>query len=174
MAIIQSYGLFWHADNVHWGRGSQGGTLLGVPARARSSTPCDFREQIGIYVLYSNHDIVYVGQAGAKNQRLFKRLRKHRRDDLAGRWNRFSWFGLRRVLASGRLSTKKPRTSVSIASALNHMEAALIAAAEPTLNRQGGRFGKKKGTLKYLQYRDDRLGPTKDEMLQEIWLRLPE
>ena len=169
MAIIQSYGLFWHVDNVHWGRGGQAGSLLGIPARARSSEPCDFREQIGIYVLYWNHDIVYVGQTGSKNQRLFKRLRSHRRDILADRWNRFSWFGLRRVLANGNLSQEKLRAGASISMALNHIEAVLIAAAEPTLNRQGGRFGKKRGVHRYIQFRDERLGPTPDEMLQEIW-----
>ena len=174
MAIIQSYGLFWSVDDVYWGKGSQAGSLLGVPARARSSTPCDFRQQVGIYVLYSNHDIIYVGQTGARNQKLFRRLRKHRRDDLAGRWNRFSWFGLRRVLANGSLSSEKLRAGASVGAALDHIEAVLIAATEPALNRQGGRFGKKKGVLKYLQHRDPRLGPTNDQMLRDVWESLPE
>ena len=68
MAIIRSYALFWSADEVYWGRGSQKGTQLGVPARARTSNPIDFRLQIGIYVLYRVHTMIYVGQTGSGNQ----------------------------------------------------------------------------------------------------------
>lgn len=168
--IIQSYGLFWSADDVFWGRGSQPGALWGVPARARSSTRIDFRDQIGIYVLYEGHCMIYVGQAGARNTRLFSRLKKHRKDFLARRWDHFSWFGLRRVLARGKLSTEKLRATSTIAAALNHMEAVLIAAAEPSLNRQGGRFGR--DAVRYLQVRDARLGLAKSQMIRDIWEHL--
>ncbi len=167
MAIISSYGLFWQADDVWWGRGSQAGSILGVPARARSSEPIEFRYQVGIYVLYSGHDMIYVGQAGSGNAKLFGRLKRHRKDFLAGRWDRFSWFGLRRVLANGRLAAETTRAKASIPNALNHIEAVLISASEPALNKQGGRFGR--GAVRYLQVRDKRLGPTKDEMLEELW-----
>lgn len=53
--------------------------------------------------------------------------------------------------------------------ALNHIEAVLIASAEPSLNKQGGRFGK--SAKRYLQIRDGRLGPTESEMLRELWKR---
>lgn len=167
MAIIKSYGLFWTPDDVHWGRGRQAGQLLGIPAREKRSDPIDFRDQVGIYVLYLNEKIVYVGQAGAKNAKLFGRLKKHRNDVLQNRWNRFSWFGLRRVLSKGELSVEKQGTQATLGSALNHIEAVLIASAEPNLNRQGGRFGK--GSTRYLQVRDERLGPTEADMVREIW-----
>lgn len=167
MAIIRSFGLFWSAEDVYWGRGSQKGTLLGLPAQAKSSEPIDFRSQIGIYVLYQDHTMIYVGQTGSKNQRLLGRLKRHRKDYLAGRWNRFSWFGLRGALASGRLSTKVARASASLDSALNHIEAVLIAAAEPAQNKQGGRFGKT--VTRYIQYRDSRLGLTDRQKLDEMW-----
>ena len=165
--IIQAYGLFWSADNVFWGKGSQPGALWGVPARARSSAPVDFRDQIGIYVLYEGHRMIYVGQTGSKNQRLFGRLKRHRKDVLAGRWDHFSWFGLRRVKRNGQLSIDKHKAGATVATALNHIEAVLISAAEPTLNRQGGRFGR--DAKRYLQVRDDRLGLTEAEMIQELW-----
>ena len=172
MALIQAYGLFWNESDVYWGQGRQAGSLLGRPFRARTASPSDFREQIGIYVLSKDHDIVYVAQAGAKNQRLFGRLRSHRKDTLGRRWNKFSWFGLRRPLANGGLSTENLRASASRASALNHIEAVLIATSEPTLNRQGGRFGKQRGILRYAQVRDSRLGPTRDEMLRAVYNNL--
>ena len=50
----------------------------------------DFREQIGIYVLFDK-DLapVYIGQAGSGKRRLFARLNEHETDDL---WNRWEYF----------------------------------------------------------------------------------
>ena len=45
--IIQSYGLFWKADDVFWGKGPNRGALLGVRASGRRSKPIDFRDQVG-------------------------------------------------------------------------------------------------------------------------------
>ncbi len=164
--IIQSYGLRWEESYVYWGKGQQAGSLLGVPARARSSPAIDFRGQIGIYVLYSNHNPIYIGQTGSGQQKLLRRLKKHTRDTLAGRWDKFSWFGLRSVLANGNLSAETMRATASVAKALDHIEAVLIAATEPALNKQGGRF---KGGVKYLQVRDKRLGLTDTEILHKLW-----
>jgi len=169
--IIKSYGLRWKEQDVFWGKGRNAGTLLGVPTRARTSDPIDFRDQAGIYVLYSGHKLLYVGQAGSGNARLFSRLKKHRRDSLAGRWDTFSWFGLRGVLSKGKLSTETLKASANLATALNHIEAVLIASAEPTLNKQGGRFGGK-DVSRYLQVRDDHLGVTEKQMIQDIWDQL--
>lgn len=102
--MIQAIGLFWRRDNVYWGRGNQRGMLLGVPSGNVTAEPADFREQVGIYALYAEYEIVYVGQTGGGNQKLLHRLKQHRSDDLSERWDRFSWFGLRRVLNSGDLS----------------------------------------------------------------------
>ena len=162
--IIKCYGLLWQAEDVFWGSGGRPGKLLGVSTRALTKE-VDFHQQIGIYVLYSGHQMVYVGQTGSGSLKLFYRLRGHRRDALAGRWDRFSWFGLRGVLRSGRLSVEKMRAGATLDVALNHIEAVLIAAAEPTLNKQGGRFGRDR---RYLQKRDPRLGLTESEMLDEL------
>lgn len=168
--IIQSYGLFWRADDIYWGRGRQAGALYAVPARGRRSVPTDFRSQVGLYVLYSGHQMIYVGQTGSGTQRLLRRLKHHRKDMLAERWDTFSWFGLRRVLSKGRLSNVNQRAGSSLEKALNHMEAILIAASEPQLNRQGGRFGK--SAVRFIQIRDKRLGLTDQQMLREVWKRL--
>ncbi len=165
--ITRSYGLFWLADEIYWGKGVHRGELLGVPASARSSVPVDFRDQIGIYVLYMGDQMIYVGQTGSGSHRLLVRLKNHRRGMLFGRWDRFSWFGLRAPLKNGKLSNETIRAGASIASVLNHMEAILIASAEPVLNRQGGRFGS--AVKKFLQVRDPRLGPTTEEMIKEMW-----
>lgn len=165
--LIQAYGLFWKAESVHWGRGKKAGALLGVRSGGRRGSPIDFRDQVGIYILYDGHRMVYVGQAGRNKPRLLIRLRHHRRDNLAGRWDTFSWFGLRRVLNNGDLSHVNIKASASLPIVLDQMEAILVAGAEPSLNRQGGRFGK--GAHRYYQVRDDRLPPTQSEMIQQLW-----
>ena len=128
----------------------------------------DFRNQQGIYVLYDvNFNIVHVGQAGAGTTRLLYRLRQHTRNQLADRWERFSWFGLRQMNDDGKLGPPVEDVNATVSDVLNHMEAILLAAAEPPLNRKGGSFG---GDVEqYLQYRDrEDLGPSLEEMIQEL------
>lgn len=166
--LIRNYGLYWNVSDVYWGAGRSCGTLLGVPATNLTADPIDFREQSGVYVLYADYEMVYVGQAGGGNQKLFDRLKQHKRDALSGRWNQFSWFGIRWVLQDGGLSAEADSAHSSHREVLNHIEAILIHAAEPTQNRQGGRFGE--SVDQYLQYRDaQNLGPTTDEMIRELW-----
>jgi hypothetical protein len=163
--LISTMGLFWRADHVFWGTPKNSGSLLGRPARRRRDDPADFREQIGIYILYADYKLVYVGQTGSGDQKMLFRLRQHRSDDLAGRWNQFSWYGVRRVVAGG-LSMPKSAFHPTLATALNHIEGVLIHAAEPPFNGQGGRFGS--NVTRFLQVRDARLGLTDRELLHEL------
>jgi len=159
--------LFWRPDRVFWGAGSQAGKLLGVPAANLTAALIDFRDQRGIYVLYADYRLVYVGQTGS--QGLLTRLKQHKNDDLTERWDRFSWFGLRYVLRNNELSTVTAARHASTNDVLDHIEAILIHSAEPPLNSQGGRFGQ--NVVRYIQQRDDRLGKTDRELLQEIHAR---
>lgn len=172
--LVQNYGLFWTRSKVFWGKQKNPGHLKGVLAGKVKGTPIDFRTQQGVYILYDeNFRLVYVGQAGSnENQRLFTRLKQHRKDKLADRWTRFSWFGIRGVLKGGELSKQVISISVAPTVILNHVEAILISSTEPPLNLQGGRFGKK--VKHYLQYRDsDELGPDSEVMIRDIWKNLP-
>lgn len=97
--LIHAYGLFWRRDEVQWnpGRGNRAFRLLG---RNGSNTPTlrvvDFRMQVGIYILYGNHGPYYAGLTRA--QSLYARLRQHGLDHHGEQWDRFSWFGFKRVL----------------------------------------------------------------------------
>ena len=164
MGLVQTYGLFWRTDQIYWGAGKNPGALLGVPTNNITMMPVDFRDQRGVYVLYADYELVYVGQNS--NQELIARLKQHFKDDLADRWNRFSWFGVRRVIGNGQLSVYKQGAQAAMNAVLDHMEAILIHAAEPRMNRQGGRFGE--AVQQYLQHRDERLGITDRERLQQI------
>ena len=131
------------------------------------SEPVDFREQQGVYVLYDETTtMVYVGQTGNGDDRVFTRLRRHTSDHLSRRWSKFSWFGIRQLNQSLALRAEKAGATEDVTTVLNQIEAVLIAAAEPLLNRQGGRFGK---ADEYVQHRDvERLGLSLDQMIREI------
>src|SRR3569832_1312077 len=62
--VIKNYGLMWRRDAVFWGKGNRKGVLEG----RRSGKTINFRDQIGVYVLYDeSRRPVYVGQAGQGN-----------------------------------------------------------------------------------------------------------
>ena len=162
--LIANYGLFWKIEDVFWGRPNNSGALYGY---RRNIKEVDFSQQIGIYVLYADYKIVYIGQTGSNKQRLFNRLKQHREDHLSGRWNQFSWFGLKRVKNNHELSKDKISANTDTEGALNHIEAVLIYAAEPPLNRQGGIW--RRETKLFYQLRDKKLGPPVNEMVEKIY-----
>jgi hypothetical protein len=168
--LIQNYGLYWRAEDVFWGRpGKENeGTLEGVPAKKKTEKPTNFREQAGVYVLFDHLRPVYVGETGINEQRLFRRLKDHCRRGLKGRWDTFSWFGIYPVNSKSRTLRSNVKVAPSIGDVLFHVEAVLIAAMEPPLNLQRGKFGKAE---RFDQYRSDSLGRTQSEMTAEI-LRL--
>ena len=147
--MTRSYGLHWHNDRVFWGRPNNSGTLLGAASRSPRARKVDFRMQRGIYALYSDYDLIYTGQTGAGNDRLFNRLKAHRSDHLSKRWNRFSWFGTQWVTQKNDLSMDTADVHQSVEGALNMLEAVSIAIAEPRLNLQRGRWG---DTTQYYQW----------------------
>lgn len=148
--MIKSYGLHWHVDRIFWGRPGVIGTLLGAASRSVRARPVDFRSQRGIYALYAEYELVYVGQTGAGDDRLFNRLKAHRKDHLSERWDRFSWFGTQWVTKSGELSADTAKLKGnSVEASLNILEAVGIAIAEPRLNLQRGKWSE---ATKYFQW----------------------
>ena len=168
MPIIKNYGFLWDRNHVYRGAGSNAGHLKGT---ASGLVSADFREQIGVYVLYdSTQRIVYVGQAGNGNATLFTRLKNHMDGQLWNRWQYFSWVGFKDVNDDGGLSAQqKVDSGVSgfkYADALNEIEGILIEIIEPKLNKQSGRL---KSAREYFQYRDDRLEDvTASDVLEEL------
>lgn len=168
MAIIKNYGFLWDRSQIYRGRGGDAGHLKGT---SPGYCIADFREQIGVYVLYdANQKIVYVGQAGNGNATLFSRLKSHMDGVLSNRWSYFSWVGFRDVNDNGGLSNRQSVDSgvsgLTYSNALNEVEGILIEIIEPKLNKQSGKLH---NATRYYQYQDDRLKTvTTNELLQEI------
>lgn len=139
-SIIKTFGLFWRRDSVDWNKSDENGELLGYSQRRKLKEKINFNGQIGIYILYYDFNIVYVGQVGTGDKRtLFSRLKDYTRDEKTDRWNQFSWFGLKWVNTNDGLSgggdihsNKKILFST--------IEAILIAVCEPRLNKQSGKW----------------------------------
>lgn len=139
--LIKNFGHLWQRRFISIGTGGKRSHLKGT----RAGQTVDFREQIGVYILYTPQLIpIYVGQAGKGRADLFTRINNHQRDHLEQRWTHFSWFGLREVRDSELLPLDDAEeTSAKKSNLLNEFEAILLTVLEPTLttlNKQAGKW----------------------------------
>ncbi len=151
--MITHYGLFWSERDVFWGRPNDQGQLLGrcriglgrrgAPTLEERNTAEDYRDYVGLYCLYGQGQLIYVGEAGlGTKSTIFSRLKQHRKGALAGRWDKFSWFG--RVSCDGQ---------GDVLTGLKQIEAIAIAIINPGFNRQSGTFA---DAQQVFQQADDR------------------
>ena len=125
---LKAFGMFWQREQVIWTGKPK---LLG--RQGLGATDVNFSEQVGVYLLHDRERVIYVGRAG---DTMFLRLKAHTTDRLAGRWDRFSWFGLRSVRADGSLT--EPSAAWTHSVVIETLEALLIESLEPPLNRKRG------------------------------------
>jgi hypothetical protein len=125
---LRAFGMYWKRDAVIW-RGKP--KLLGRQGVAASRV--NFANQIGVYLLHDRDRVVYVGRA---TDTLVARLLAHTTDRLGGRWDRFSWFGLRNVGPDGQLADSAVPWDQMVV--VETLEALLIESLEPPLNRRRG------------------------------------
>lgn len=125
---LKAFGMYWQRDHVIW---SGRPRILGRQSLGASNV--NFSAQVGVYLLHDRDRVIYVGRA---TDTLFARLKFHTVDRLSGRWDRFSWFGLKNVEPDGTLSGPSPAWSYSVVT--ETLEALLIESLEPPLNRKRG------------------------------------
>jgi len=155
--LLNAFGLFWRRAEIDWNPSTP--KMLGV--QLTGSTAVDFSAQEGVYLLYDGSRLVYVGRVS--EPRLGRRLREHTRDRLSGRWDRFSWFGVRPVGADGELEIV-PEAGLSSSVVISTLEALLIEALEPPQNRrQGDGFAE----LEFIQQTDPSLEKIRKKRLLE-------
>ena len=153
-SLIKNFGHLWERRYLYRGRGKIAGHLQGHLSPRSPSV--DFRDQIGVYVLYDKDmRAVYVGQAGyGENNRLLTRLKQHENDHLWNRWEYFSWYGIRQVTdrALHAAQTSESKYSVPGSTLIEQIEGVLISILEPALNKQGAVW---KEVEQYFQVIDD-------------------
>ncbi len=130
--MITHYGLFWSERDVFWGRPKVKGQLLGraksplgrrgAPTKAERDNAEDYREYIGLYCLYGEGELLYVGEAGLGTaSTIYSRLKQHRTGPMAGRWDSFSWFG--RAKFEGQASVQDALHQLeAISISIGHLE----------------------------------------------------
>ena len=132
---VAAYGLHWERDKVDW----TSRRLLGYDIDPAPDQAIDFANQQGVYLLHSWQSVVYVGKTSAKESGLFQRLHNHHnRQVWSGKWERFSWFGLRRVDEAGTMVDSTDSASKEVVTAL--MEGVLIETLRPSFNNQRGNY----------------------------------
>lgn len=125
---IRAFGMYWKYDDVLWS-----GKVKLLGRQNQEAATVDFAEQVGIYLLHDRDRVIYVGRA---SDTLAARLKAHTTDRLGGRWDRFSWFGLRSVTEDAQLAD--PVAGWKHHDVIDTMEAVLIECLEPPKNRRGG------------------------------------
>ena len=130
--IINAFGIYWNRTFVHWKSATP--DLFGI--QQMGAKEVNFKDQRGIYLLHDNRETIYVGQA--IEQPLGKRLKDHTTDRLAGRWDRFSWFGFYPVKDDGKLNLEVQFKDFTLQILGDILEAILIECLEPRQNRKQG------------------------------------
>ena len=136
--LVKAFGTYWNPELVDWGsRGrNNAGSMLGVSNIDGNNVDVDVWGQTAIYALYDNFRLVYIGKVKSTDTRsLGVRLREHRRDRFAGRWDSFSWFGLASITALGNLRAAGTR-QLGPDVVLSTLESIGIALTDAPLNRQ--------------------------------------
>jgi HB1, ASXL, restriction endonuclease HTH domain len=128
--LINAFGMYWSRSAVTWNSKPK---ILG--RQQVGSATIDFSGELGVYLLHDGRTVVYVGRT--TDQNLVTRLKQHTTDRFAGRWDRFSWFGVFKANEDGTLAK-----DASVPNDLNvliaTMEALLIEGLEPPQNRKRG------------------------------------
>ncbi len=151
--LVNAFGFSWDRSKVNWTTEPLilGQQLTG-PKPQTGSRPVNFAEQRGVYLLHDNEGVLYVGRT--TDQDLGKRLQQHTIDRHAGRWTRFSWFGVYPVKEDGTLKTSADFSNLNIDIVIATMEAVLIEGLEPRSNRRQGDDFK---AIEFLQAVDPKL-----------------
>lgn len=127
---IKAYAMYWSRGDASAAKPN----LVGEQVKGAKGV--NFSEQAGVYILHDGTRVIYVGQAGVDGN-LGARLYAHTRNRLSGRWDRFSWFGVRGVNDDGTLEDM-PQAGIDVTSFIGALEAVLIEALEPPQNRRAG------------------------------------
>lgn len=158
--VVNAFGMFWDRSKVFWGTPQP--RILGQ--QQNGSEPVDFAEQKGVYLLHDAQGVLYVGRV--TDQNLAKRLSQHTYDRMAGRWTRFSWFGVCPVEQDGLLKTSASFSAININVVIATMEAVLIEGLEPRQNRKRGDDFQ---AVEFLQVEDPKLDMNKKlAVVQEL------
>jgi hypothetical protein len=135
-SLIKLYGEFWNPDIIEWGEQGAGkkGRLLGSIKIDGNKRDVDFWEALGVYVLYDNFHVTYVGKAFSTS--IGRRVRDHLTDRLAGRWDMFSWYSTSNYRKTTNDLSKAGQRILNPETIVTTLESLAILIIDPPLNRR--------------------------------------
>lgn len=166
--LIRSFGELWSRDMVDWDKGEMLGERRKFKRMSKNATrkekSCDVWHQRGVYALYHNFRLVYVGQA-ISTTGIGGRLHDHATKSRFNRqWDSFSWFSIDGFDDNGKPSIEDIG-SVDSATLVRTLELVTILIADPPLNRSRGRF---KGAERIVQDKKHVKTSSNEDVLQSI------
>jgi len=130
------FGICWDIEKVDWSTTVP--DLWGC--QSKDSRLINFSNQIGIYLLHDNRGrIIYVGKTERSISQRLKEHYSHSRDNLVGKWNKFSWFGLHLVNENGEIVEKGDNKEFSNTQMLAYLEGILIESIDPPENYESAK-----------------------------------
>jgi hypothetical protein len=126
--LIRAYGEFWNPEAVPWPQSQMKGRFK---LAGGATVTTDAWDQIAIYALQQDFRTVYVGRG-----HLGPRLKAHLSDRHAGRWDMFSWYGLKIILRDGSLRGEPAKRLLTFETIQKGLEALAIGLVDPPLNRR--------------------------------------
>lgn len=166
--LIRSFGELWSRDAVDW----EGRSMLGERKKFKVTVKnpsgrvkfCNIWNQRGIYALYRDFQLVYVGQATSADG-IGGRLNVHvTKSRFHRQWDSFSWFSFDGFDAQGKPEPYRPE-KVDEKTIARTLELVTMLIANPPLNRSRGRF---KGAEKINQGKSDTRELSNKEVLQKM------
>jgi hypothetical protein len=128
---IENMGLEWNREVAE---------VVGLGGRRRGEQPVYFGDQIGIYTLEKNGEVIYVGKSGTgDNASINVRLTDHTRNNKKNKWNTFSWFGIRPVRPTGTL-VETPTIVMDTGELIQDLETILIYLLDARYNLRSGKY----------------------------------
>ena len=137
--LIHAYGEYWSREAVDWKSKKISGERRKIRGTSKAKH-CEVWNQRGIYALYKDFKLVYVGLAISKTRGIGSRLHDHcTKASKRDRWDSFSWFGIDSYDNAGKL---KPdvASKVNEATIIRTLELVAILVADPPMNRSKGKF----------------------------------
>ncbi|NOS83738.1 MAG: GIY-YIG nuclease family protein [Ignavibacteria bacterium] len=161
--IIKAYGLNWDPKLIYGYKGLVARKCFKGDVRNKDKHfEIDFWKTRGIYTLFRNFEIVYVGKVTDMN--LGDRIRNHF-NNIGDHWDTFSFFSFTKVnFATRNVSTVTDSFHSNRSTVIKTLEAILINTAEPYLNKQEARFP---DAFRAIQY-----DYTNDKSITDIYKKL--
>lgn len=141
--LIGAYGRFWERSHVDFD--VHGWRLLGRQGiNTGTIKVVDFRYARGIYVLYNEIGVYYVGLASGESS-IGRRLKDHLRDEHGSGWSRFSWFAFDSPSLKGGADGVHgvefyQSVQVTDSQVIRDLEALLQVAMQPFANKSQTKF----------------------------------